>query len=59
MGGVTEFPDDTKSDNEGKPWGNFGQKMLADFFNARDKWHRTWNGDDAALKVDYVKIWAL
>ena len=43
------------------PWtnnGGEGKKAMKDFWDAREKWLPTWKGDNTALKVDYVKVWA-
>ncbi|XP_035712554.1 beta-1,3-glucan-binding protein isoform X2 [Folsomia candida] len=49
-------------DNRGpkrKPWNNTSPTALMDFWDARDDWMSTWKGEDSALQVDYVRIWAL
>jgi len=56
------FPDDAV--NEGgapKPWTSTSNNALGDFWNAKDGWYPTWTraGPDAALQVDYVRVWAL
>lgn len=43
------------------PWtnnGGEGKKAMKDFWDAREKWLPTWKGDETALKIDYVKVWA-
>ncbi|EFN62569.1 Beta-1,3-glucan-binding protein [Camponotus floridanus] len=58
VGGIHEFPDYVTSSGYTKPWRNVDAQATYKFYQAKDKWHRTWN-TDTALKVDYVKIWAL
>ena len=44
------------------PWKNgwSGRKKAPiDFWNARSKWLPTWKGDETALKIKYVKVWAM
>lgn len=58
-GGVNGyFPDDAENPG-GKPWLNTSPQASTDFWNGRSQWLPTWNGDDAAMQVDYVKVWAL
>lgn len=52
VGGVNDFADDSI-----KPWRNRNSKALLNFWNAKDIWYPTWS--DAALKVDYVRVYAL
>jgi beta-glucanase (GH16 family) len=39
-----------------RPWKN-DQNAMKDFWNARSQWLPTWQGDDAAMQVDYVRVW--
>lgn len=42
------------------PWNNDdGVKAVTSFWKARDQWLPTWNGEESALKIDYVKVWKL
>lgn len=50
------FPDEV---TPAKPWSNTGGNAFADFWNARNAWYPTWNGEDAAMQVDYVRITAV
>ncbi|XP_023948455.2 beta-1,3-glucan-binding protein-like [Bicyclus anynana] len=57
------FPDNVQNPHP-KPWRNNSPTAAADFLNAQGNWLPTWNlnvneGRDAALQVDYVRIWAL
>ncbi|CAG7726697.1 unnamed protein product [Allacma fusca] len=38
------------------PWG--GNPFL-DFMSARDDFRGTWNGDDAAMQIDYIRVYAV
>jgi len=60
VGGVAYFPDDV-SNPGGKPWSNTSPQASTDFWNGRGQWLPTWNlhNNDAALEVDYVRVWAL
>lgn len=46
-----------------KPWSDQSSTAYADFWNARNQWYPTWNpfqndGEDAALKIDYIKVYS-
>jgi len=47
------FPADS---NPRRPWG--GTPFL-DFMSARDNFRSTWDNEDAALRVDYVRVYAV
>jgi hypothetical protein len=47
------FPDNVG----GKPWLNTSPHAVNEFWDDRDAWLDTWNGDDAAMKIDSVKVW--
>ena len=51
------FPDDTTGSR--KPWSNAGGNAFADFWGAKNEWYPTWNGEDAALQIDYVRVYAV
>ncbi|CAG2055595.1 unnamed protein product [Timema podura] len=57
VGGNDFFPDNSKNPS-GKPWSNTSPTASSDFWNARDQWLSTWQGDDAHLQVDYVKVFS-
>jgi len=59
IGGTCDYPDDAYSGTYKKPWSNDAVKQIIDFSNAKNDWLGTWNGDDVALAVHSVKIWAL
>nr|CAD7408818.1 unnamed protein product [Timema poppensis] len=58
VGGNDFFPDNSNNPS-GKPWSNTSPTASSDFWNARDQWLSTWQGDDAHLQVDYVKVFAV
>ncbi|XP_072050510.1 beta-1,3-glucan-binding protein-like [Amphiura filiformis] len=46
-----------------KPWNDSSSTAVKDFWEAKDLWYPTWNptknnGEDAAMQVDYVRVWA-
>ncbi|XP_044270616.1 beta-1,3-glucan-binding protein-like [Tribolium madens] len=59
-GGTAYFPDDATNPG-GKPWVNTSPTASTDFWKGKDQWLPTWQleTDNAAFKIDYVKIWAL
>ncbi|XP_069688093.1 beta-1,3-glucan-binding protein-like [Periplaneta americana] len=64
VGGVQDFPDNcTTGLPQGglhpKPWKNTDPKAMLQFWRDKDNWYPTWSGDNSALQVDYVKVWAL
>ena len=61
VGGTNKYFHDNFSHEPSKPWDNDSKhgKAMADFWQARDEWLPTWNGNSAALKVDYVRVWKL
>ncbi|OMJ79348.1 hypothetical protein SteCoe_20641 [Stentor coeruleus] len=48
------FPDGVGN----KPWSDSDPHCINSFWNNRGSWLPTWNGEDAALKVDYIKVWS-
>ncbi|XP_041976668.1 beta-1,3-glucan-binding protein-like [Aricia agestis] len=64
VGGANGFMPDDASNPQPKPWSNQSPTAATDFWKAKDSWLPTWNqhkedGEGAALKVDYVRVWAL
>nr|UFP78247.1 beta-1,3-glucan recognition protein [Melanotus cribricollis] len=59
VGGIADFPDGYTSGNNQKPWVNGERNQVKKFFNTRNVWGGTWNGNKAALQIDYVKVTAL
>ncbi|GLV44855.1 Gram-negative bacteria binding protein 1 [Carabus blaptoides fortunei] len=61
VGGIAYFTDEA-TNFPPKPWSNRSPKAATDFWDGRQGWLRTWNlkeNDNAALQIDYVRIWAL
>ena len=52
MGGVSFFPDG----EGGKPWENESGSAQGDFWGARDQWLPSWQENDPALKIDWVRV---
>lgn len=59
VGGIHEFPDLVTSNGYVKPWRNVESKATYKFYNAKNNWYPTWDSQQTALEVDYVKVWAL
>jgi len=54
VGGVSGyFPD---SDGGGKPWSDKKGSAANDFWGAKNQWYSTWQGENAAMQVDWVKV---
>ncbi len=54
------FPD---SATPSKPWTDKSPTAPADFYKQKEQWYPSWNadvrnGEDAAMQVKYVKVWA-
>jgi len=63
VGGTNYFSDDYENQPYKKPWLNTSPTAATDFWNAKDDWYPTWNpfvnnGEDAAMQVNYVRVWA-
>lgn len=63
VGGTAFFPDNWQSP-AGKPWNDQSDFAPRDFWNQRAQWYPTWNpdknnGEDAAMQVDYIRVWKL
>jgi len=41
----------------GKPWSNSEEHAVNSFWNAKGQWYPTWQGESAAMQVDWVKMW--
>lgn len=64
VGGVGYFPDTWSSTPHPKPWHDKTEFTARDFWQAKSQWYPTWNptknnGEDAAMKVNYVKVWKM
>jgi len=47
------FPDNVGN----KPWSDKDPHAVNAFWSAADEWYSTWKGENAALQVDWVKVW--
>jgi len=47
------FPDGVGS----KPWSNSDPHAVNAFWKAASEWYQTWKGEDAALQVDWVRLY--
>ena len=56
IGGNNGYFSDGWSYNTPKPWKDASHTLNADFWLGRNDWLPTWNGDDVALQIDYVKM---
>ena len=45
-------------DGNGKPWSNTDPHAVNAFTDAKNQWYPTWDGENAAMQVDYVKVWS-
>ncbi|GLV46385.1 Gram-negative bacteria binding protein 1 [Carabus blaptoides fortunei] len=59
VGGLPDFPNNSRSRGMSKPWKNFAIKRNRQFFNQKAQWGPNWKGDNSALKIEYVRVWAL
>jgi len=59
VGGTNNYFPDDLTNNPPKPWSNTGGNAFADFWAARNAWLSTWQAEDKALKIDYVRVTAV
>lgn len=59
IGGHNDFPDETSLWHKEKPWTNFHPKAMRHFWSKQKRNWNHWLGPDAALKIDYVKVYSL
>ncbi|XP_039748532.1 beta-1,3-glucan-binding protein-like isoform X3 [Pararge aegeria] len=64
VGGTSGYFPDGVQNPTPKPWLNSSPKAATDFWDAKEAWLPTWgldknDGKNAALQVDYVRVWAL
>ncbi|XP_069166427.1 beta-1,3-glucan-binding protein [Procambarus clarkii] len=65
VGGTDGYFHDGVAKNPEKPWSNGSPHAALDFWNGRESWLPTWKhgephiSEEAALKVDYVKVWKM
>jgi len=56
VGGTTGFfPDGVAN----KPWQNVDKLAAKTFWEAKNQWFPTWKGEDAAMQVDWIKVYKL
>ncbi|KAF6031870.1 GNBPB5 [Bugula neritina] len=53
------FPDNVGNAGYNKPWSNRDTNAPEKFWRAKNLWQPTWQGDDAAMQVDSVRMWQL
>ncbi|XP_035705779.1 beta-1,3-glucan-binding protein isoform X2 [Folsomia candida] len=59
VGGTNSyFPDSAKGPYT-KPWKNNSPTPMLDFWKGKKNWWATWKGEDAALVVDYIRVYAI
>jgi len=46
------FPDDAN-----KPWKDTDPNAINAFWNAKDQWYPTWQGESCAMQIDYVHVY--
>lgn len=51
------FPDNAWNPQR-KPWAQGSPSAMTDFYKAKSQWYGTW-GEEAALQIDYVRVWAI
>jgi len=47
------FPDGM----DGKPWNNGDPHAVNSFWNAVNNWYPSWKGDEAAMQIDWVRVY--
>ncbi|XP_033115117.1 beta-1,3-glucan-binding protein-like [Anneissia japonica] len=57
VGGTAYFSDSFTNSPDPKPWLNNSPTAAKDFWLGKNSWYPTWKGEDAAMQVDYVKVW--
>ena len=60
VGGTNSyFPDDVVNNgNQSKPWTNTGPgNKMQQFWDKHDQWYPTWEGEDAAMQVKWIRVY--
>ncbi|XP_030852677.1 beta-1,3-glucan-binding protein-like [Strongylocentrotus purpuratus] len=57
VGGVNYFGDGL-TNTPPKPWTNDSPTASKDFWSGYNDWYPTWNGEEAAMQVNYVRVYA-
>ena len=42
----------------GKPYADHDPRSVNSFYDKKSEWFKTWNGEDAAMKIDSVNVWS-
>lgn len=50
------FSDDDTNHPNAKPWINNSPTGMKDFYDKKDEWYPTWDGEDSAMKINYIKV---
>ena len=64
VGGTAYFPDVFVNSPHSKPWSDNSGTAPRDFWRKKNEWYPTWNpntnnGEDAAMKIDYIRVWKM
>lgn len=64
VGGIAYFPDKFHNSPAPKPWNDHSKTAPLQFWSQRNNWYPTWNpktnnGEDAAMKINYIRVWKL
>ena len=59
VGGTVYFSDGFTNSPYAKPWLNSSPTAAKDFWDARANWLPTWDGEEAAMQVNYVRVEAV
>lgn len=59
VGGNSDFPDRSSTSGNKKPWKKTSAKPTLLFYKDKDNWFPTWESNQSAVKIDYVKVWSL
>ncbi|XP_055705719.1 beta-1,3-glucan-binding protein-like [Phlebotomus papatasi] len=61
VGGLSDFPENciTGPSRHPKPWGNTDPRAERYFWSDKNNWYPTWNGEDAGLQIDWVRVYSL
>lgn len=56
--GGNYFPDGCVNGNGEKPWHGINVPgAMKSFWEANESWYPTWNADDYAMKIDYIRVY--
>ena len=51
------FGDDLSNEPYARPWTLSSGKAMRQFWQSRAMWRPTWQGENAALQVDYLRVY--